>query len=166
MIGQSRVRDGRFQIAPQYLMRRQIFHGDERLGLVEMIDVWRAAGIARRLPRQRVIFEERAFQRQRPALADEAHIGKRLFDDDAAARALDDEDEIEVAVADLAHAPASRRRVEPLADRLDPFEAVRQGVDGEGLVGSLVHAGLPRSLALDAQRLLGMMAQLGLPRNR
>ena len=85
LLGEPVVLDAGFEIAAQDLVRRQILHDDERLALVEVIDCGHAAGIARGLPRQRVIFEERALQRQRPAFADQPHIGQRLLDDDAAA---------------------------------------------------------------------------------
>ena len=129
--------DASLQIAPQDLMRAQILHDEERLRLVEMIDLGDAAGIARGLAGQRLIFEERAFQRQRPTVADQAHVGQRLLDDDAAPRAFDDEHEIEIAVADFAHAPRFRRRSEPFAQEF--AEPVRQRIDGQGLVGRFTH---------------------------
>src|SRR3712207_6943031 len=52
---------------------------------------------------------EGALEGQRPALADEAHIGQRLLHHEAAGRALHDEDEVEVAVADLAQDRKSTR---------------------------------------------------------
>src|SRR6185503_2990227 len=61
--------------------------------------------------------EERAPQRERPALADQAHVGERLFHHHAALGAFDDEDEVEVAVADLAHPPVGRLAAEAGGDR-------------------------------------------------
>lgn len=54
----------------------------------------------------------RARQRQRPAFADQPHIRQRLLDGDAADPAAHDEDEIEIAVADLADRPVCRRPAE------------------------------------------------------
>ena len=72
------------QRAPQDdVRRRQILHDDQRLAFIEMIDRRHRAGRARLLPGQRVIFEEGALQRQRPAVADQADIGQGLLDDGA-----------------------------------------------------------------------------------
>ena len=75
---------------------------------------------------QRQIFVVRARQRQRPALADEAHVRQRLLDGDAARVPLDDEHEVEVAVADLADRPGSRRAAKPGRDRRAPGEVIPQ----------------------------------------
>ena len=48
-------------------------------------------GVSLGLALQRMIFEIGAFQRQRPAFADKAHIGQRLLDNGAARAAIDDE---------------------------------------------------------------------------
>ena len=64
---------------------------------------------------------------ERPALADQAHIGQRLLDAQVAGGPLDDEHEVQVAVADLA-SPASRparRRAGP--ERGQPGEIARHG---------------------------------------
>jgi hypothetical protein len=66
----------------------------------------------------------RARQRQRPALADEAHVRQRLLDGDAAHVPLYDEHEIEVAVADLADRPGCWRAAKPGRDRGKPGEVV------------------------------------------
>jgi hypothetical protein len=43
-----------------------------------------------------------------PALSDQAHIRQRLLDDHAGRAGGDDEDEVEIAVADLADRPIGR----------------------------------------------------------
>ena len=88
-------------------MRRKVFHHDHRLLTIEVEDLRRQARRVAALLDERVVFEPRPLERQRPGFADEAHIGQGLLDHDAAGRPLDDEDEIEVAVADLAHAPSA-----------------------------------------------------------
>ncbi|MNU03840.1 hypothetical protein D3C72_2480160 [compost metagenome] len=61
-----------------------------------------------------MVFEERPLQGQRPALADEPDIGKRLLDDRSPLVAGDDEDEIEIAVADLLDLPAAMIAADPV----------------------------------------------------
>ena len=91
-------------------MRLEQLHDDERKRLIVVEhgrhQSWRQPG----LMRQRQIFVMGARQRQRPALADQTHIGQRLLDGDSAFCPLDDEHEIEVAVADLADRPGCRAR--------------------------------------------------------
>ena len=65
-------------------MRRQVAHHDQRLRLVEMVDLRHAAGVAGGMAGQRVVFEEGPAQGQRPALADHAQIGQGLLDDQRA----------------------------------------------------------------------------------
>ncbi len=96
------------QRPPQDDVGRQILHDDQRLAFVEMIDRRHRARRSRLLPGQRVVFEEGALQRQRPAVADQADIGQGLLDDGSSRGAFDDEDQVEIAVADLADLPASR----------------------------------------------------------
>ena len=79
-----------------------------------------------RLMRQRQIFVMRARQRQRPALADQPHVRQRLLDGDTARIPLDDEHEIEVAVADLADRPGCRCAAKPGRDRGKPCEVIPQ----------------------------------------
>ncbi len=110
----------------------QVLHDDERLLLVEMEHGRHHAGRALLLPAQSLIFEERAPERQRPALADQAEIGQRLLDDDRAAGPLDDEDEVQVAVADLAHVPARDVGADALAHHRDRAEPRRQRLGGQG----------------------------------
>ena len=87
-------------------MRRQILHDDQRLRLVEMVNSrHRARAGPALLPDQRMVLEERTLERQRPALADQPDIGQRLLGDDAADRAFDDEDQVQIAVSDLADGP-------------------------------------------------------------
>ena len=111
------------QRAAQDDVRRQILHDDQRLAFVEMIDRRHRARRARLLPGQRVVFEEGALQRQRPAVADEPHIGQRLLDDGGALVALDDEDQVQIAVADLAHLPARGRVRRSATQRFDAARA-------------------------------------------
>ena len=53
---------------------------------------------------QRLVLEEGALQRQRPAFADQPHIGQRLLHAEAAGRAAHQEDEVQIAVAHFLHA--------------------------------------------------------------
>src|SRR5690606_20564865 len=97
------------QRAPEDDMGREIFHDDQRLALVEMVDCGNGTlARPRLLAGQGVILEEGALQWQRPTLAHEAHIGQRLLDDGATLVALHDEDEVQITVADLTHVPAGR----------------------------------------------------------
>ncbi len=84
------------QRAAQDDVRCQILHDDQRLRLVEEENLRHHTGSTRSLAHQRVVFEEGAFQRQRPALADKANIGQGLLDDRRAFAARDDEHEVEV----------------------------------------------------------------------
>ena len=93
------------QRAAQDDVGRQVLHDDERLDGVEMENLRGTAGVARFLTHKRVILKERTLERQRPAIADEAHIGQGLLDDGRTAIAFDDEDEVEIAIADFAHFP-------------------------------------------------------------
>ena len=99
---------------------------DERKRLVVVQHGRHQPGRQPRLMRERQIFVMRARQRQRPAFADEAHIGQRLLDGDAARSPLDDEHEVEVAVADLADRPGGGRSAEPGCDRGIRREIVAQ----------------------------------------
>ena len=85
-------------------MGPEIFHHDHRLRAVEVEHLRRQAGRVAGLLGQRPIFEPATLERQRPGFADQPHVGQRLLDHDAVTRPLDDEDEIEIAVADLADA--------------------------------------------------------------
>ena len=101
-------------------MRLDQLHDDERKPLIVVQHIRHQSGRQPRLMRQRQIFVMRARQRQRPAFADETHVGQRLLDGDAARVPLDDEHEIEVAVADLADRPGSRCAAKPGRDRREP----------------------------------------------
>ena len=114
-------------------MRRQVLHDDERLGFVEVVDLRHQAGRARLLPGKRMVLEEGALERQRPALADQPHIGQRLLDDRSALVALDDEDQIEIAVADFTDVPASGSAADARRQRLYAAEARLQGFDGQSV---------------------------------
>ena len=107
-------------------MRLDQLHHDEREPLIVVQHSRHQSGRQPRLMRQRQIFVMRARQRQRPAFADEAHIRQRLLDGDAARGPLDDEHEIEVAVADLADRPGSGCAAKPGRDRREPREVVPQ----------------------------------------
>jgi hypothetical protein len=109
-------------------------HHDERLRLVEMHDAGDDARVARLLPDQRVVFVEGAVQRQGPAFADETDVGQRLLDDDGACGPFDDEDEVEVAVAHLAHAPVGGRAADGPRDGVDAAQPRGQGFGREGFV--------------------------------
>ena len=65
-------------------------------------------------------------QRQRPALADEPHVRQRLLDGYAARSPLDDEHEVEVAVADLTDRPGSGSAAKPGRNGREPCEVVPQ----------------------------------------
>ena len=107
-------------------MRLDQLHDDEREPLVVVQHGRHQPGRQPRLMRQRQIFVMRARQRQRPAFADEPHVRQRLLDGDAARVPLDDEHEIEVAVADLADRPGCRGAAKPGRDRREPREVVPQ----------------------------------------
>jgi hypothetical protein len=62
------------------------------------------------------VLEEGALQRHRPAFADKPHIGQGLLDADAACRPPDQEDEVQVSVADLADLPITRLPAQPGGD--------------------------------------------------
>jgi hypothetical protein len=109
---EARILDPADQTLAHDDMRRKVFHHDHRLLAVEMENLRRQARGVAALFDERVVFEPRALERQWPGFADEAHIGQRLLDHEPAGRPLDDEDEIEVAVADLAHALLPRRAAE------------------------------------------------------
>ncbi len=86
-------------------MGREEFHDDDRLARIEMENLRHHSRIALSLSGQGVVFKERTFQRQGPAIAHEADIGQRLLDDNGALGAFDDEDQIEISVADFPHFP-------------------------------------------------------------
>lgn len=111
--GEARVLDPADQTFAHDDMRRKVLHHDHRLLAIEVEDLRRQARGVAALLDERVVFEPRPLERQRPGFANEAHIGQRLLDHEPAGRPLDDEDEVEVAVADLAHAPLGRLAAEP-----------------------------------------------------
>ena len=90
--------------------RRHELHDDQRLVAVEVVDLGDRSGARGAPGGQRVVLEPRALQRQRPAVADQADVGQRLLGDELAARAGEDEHEVEVAVADLGRASSRRGR--------------------------------------------------------
>ena len=76
-----------------------------------------------------------ARQRKRPRFADEAHIGERLLDDDACLVALDDEDQVEIAVADFLDGPAPRLATQEFLDGRDVSQDLRQAAVIQGTIG-------------------------------
>jgi len=105
MIGELLVDRAADQPLAQDDVRAEIGHRGERQSLVEMEDLGHMVRRQRRLGGERMVLEIGAAQRQRPAFADQSQIRQRLLDHDAIGRALDHEDEIEVAVADLPDPP-------------------------------------------------------------
>ena len=101
----------------QYDVWLQQLHDYGRLARCEMIDFRHQAPHHMGLCQQRLVLEMRAIQRQRPAFANQPHIGQCLFDANPASWSLDDKDEVEVAVADFAHGPSVRRTAEHLHRR-------------------------------------------------
>ena len=91
------------QLAAPDAMAGEIFHHHYRQFRVKVVDFH---GVLRAVPvmlDQGLRLQTGAIQRQRPGLADAAHVGQRLLDDDAAhARAVENfKHQIEVAVAYL-----------------------------------------------------------------
>ena len=80
------------------------------------------------------MFEEGALQGHRPALADKTDIGQGLLDADPAGRPFDQENEIEVAVADLADLPGIGSAAEPGSDAIDAGEKFGQQLVVEGVI--------------------------------
>ena len=66
---------------------------------------------------QRLVLEERTVERQRPALAHQAHVWQRLLHAKPAGRAAHEKDEVQIAVADLVHSPGRGIAAEPRAER-------------------------------------------------
>ena len=54
-----------------------------------------------------MIFKEGAIERQRPTVANEAHIGQGLLDDNGLFFPLNNEDKIEVAITDFLNLPCA-----------------------------------------------------------
>ena len=104
------------QPAPHDDVRRQLLHDEREQRRVVVVDVGRQAFHMR--PGKLVVglLEIGALERHRPALAGCPDIGQRLFYADPAAGAVDQEDQIEVAVADLADSPLGSVAAEPRAD--------------------------------------------------
>ena len=120
------------QGAAQDDMRREEFHDDDRLARIEMENLRHHSGIALSLSGQGMIFEEGALQRQGPAIAHEADIGQRLLDDHGALGAFDDEDQIEIAVADFAHFPGLRISADPVLHGGKAAQPCRQRFGAQG----------------------------------
>ncbi len=75
---------------------------------------------------QAFVLEEGALERHRPALSDHPDIGQSLLDADPTGRPLDQEHEVEIAVADLGDAPIGRGPAEARNDLGQLGEEVRQ----------------------------------------
>jgi len=69
---------------------------------------------------QAFVLEKSALERHRPAFADKSHIGQRLLDADAARRSPDQEDEVQVSIADFADLPIDRAAAQPRRDLRQP----------------------------------------------
>ncbi len=113
VIDEARVTGAGNQPLAQDDMRLEQLHGDEGETLIVVQHRRHQAGRQPGLMDQRQILVVRARQRQRPALADQSHIRQRLLDGNTARRSLDDEHEIEVAVADFTDRPGLRRSSQP-----------------------------------------------------
>ena len=112
----------------------EVFHGDEGLDPVEVEDFRYRSRVAVRLPDQRMVFEERAVERKRPALADKTHVGEGLLDDHAPRVSRHDEDEVEVPVPHFADRPLLRRATDTLGDLRHRAQPLRERLDGQRLV--------------------------------
>jgi hypothetical protein len=94
---------------------------------------------------ERQMLVVRTRKRQRPALADQAHVRQRLFDCDSALPSPYDEHEIEIAVANFADRPGCWRTAQL---RRDPGK-LRKIVAQIGLPQNSIFVlpgGIPRSL--------------------
>src|SRR5262249_43923345 len=100
--------------------RRQALHDDGEERRIVMMDLGDPPADMPAMLAEAFMFEEGALEPQRPALADHPNIGQRLLDADAAGWALDQEDEVEIAVADLGNPPVRRC---PAETRCDPRQA-------------------------------------------
>jgi len=132
-------------------MRGEIFHDDQRLRFVEVIDLGHRARITLGLADERVILEKGALQRQRPGIAHEAHIGKRLLHDHRAPGAFHDEDEVEVAVPHLADIPLAGVGPEPFGHGAHMAQPLGQCFACQRFIGCIVHAALPIAVRLQGQ---------------
>ena len=115
--GCARVADALDHAAPHDDVRLQQLHRRQHHGRVEMVDRGREPRRVAAVLDQRLVLEEGALQRQRPAFADQPHIGQRLLDAEAAGRAAHQEDEVQIAVAHFVDAPAVGRAAETCAER-------------------------------------------------
>ena len=68
--------------------------------------------------------------------ADIAHMMAELFHRDAAARSLDDENEVEIAVSDLGDRPGLGRSTEPGRDCRQPAQIVPQSAVSENAIAA------------------------------
>jgi|GEM_PF-4902131 len=91
------------QLAAPDFMAGEIFHHHHRQFRVEVVDLHRVLRAVLIVLYQGLCFETGAVQRQRPGFPHTAHVGQRLFNDDAAyARAVENlKHQIKVAVAHL-----------------------------------------------------------------
>ncbi len=115
-------------------VRPAALHGDQVQPLVEVQQLGNPLPGVAGLDRGRTMLEPGPLQVQRPALADQPDIGQRLLDAQVTGRAVDDEDQVEVAVADLAHLPGRGLAAEPRADGGQRGQVLRHGLDVERAV--------------------------------
>ncbi len=93
-------------------VRVEVGHHGERQRLVEMEELGHVRRYHRALRTERLMLEEGATHRQRPALTDQPHIGQRLLQHHAALGPFDHEDQVEIAVAHFADLPVRRLAAE------------------------------------------------------
>ena len=105
IIGDARIDRRGNQPLAQNDMRRQKIHDDGGAPGVEKMHMRHKARHMAHLALQGLMLKISALQRQRPTVAHQPHIGQGLLDHEAACGAGDDEHEVEVAIAHLAHLP-------------------------------------------------------------
>ena len=86
----------------------QILHHNQRHIAIRIVDGRCQAWGMLCLNAQRVGFVVSSIKWQRPAFADQAYIGQRLLDHQAPGRTLDNENQIEIAIANFANFPTIR----------------------------------------------------------
>ena len=103
MLGQLRQLTTGDQRMTQILVVAQVLHDDRGQRLVIVIHLRHPVAGMFRLQHQCFRFDAVAIQRQRPAFADDPHIGQRLLDDyTVTARFSHTVDEVDIAVTDFA----------------------------------------------------------------
>ena len=121
-------------------MRLQIFHHDQRLRRIEMEHLRHRTRRAGGLPDQCVMFIKRAVQGQGPAFADQPDIRQRLLHDQRAPVRRDDEHQVQIAVAHLAHGPVLMGRPQPVGHRRHSGQSCAQSLRRQGrVIAGLCH---------------------------